>query len=402
MACSHPKKVEEALATLQGWVGSSVAGQQSGRKQGAKNPAPSKVTFADNWSRAVTAQSTNKRAEIVCAKCGVQSFLRYQACRKCGHQSGFLFLPGHAPPQGPPMPWSQCQAHAQQQKHLQAVPATALPPPPPALPPLGLASPSLAAPAGDVSAKTSPPTWESMLMEATVPRIKEELARLQGLRSHLVDLQCSSSVAEVEQRINICKKALTKQQPEGQRLEQLKAALKRAQAAKDKAEAQFVQAQRTLEECRAKVDETCLNVLQATDELDAFRMEHREACETSMGCETQRNLVANTLAERISSMVAQARNNKEELSNTQVASAISVELLALLPQPPPGNGKKRAAEQQLGKEDEEHAENQDEEMKASQSVLTVPTVPPTVPDATTSQQNLPVPPEKEKQRAAPY
>ena len=182
----------------------------------------------------------------------------------------------------------------------------------------------------------------------------------------------------------------------------LKAAVKRANASKDKAEAQFAQAQRTLEECRAKVDGACLAVLQATEELEAFRLEHRETSGTTVSCETQRNLVANTLAEKISAMVAQARNNKEELSNTQIASKISVELLTLIPHAPSGAGQKRSAEQQLGKEDAEDPGDQDGEMEASQSVLQVPGVPATVPEATASLQSLPVSQEKEKQRAAPY
>ena len=212
-------------------------------------------------ARAVSALSSNRKAKIVCAKCGVQSFLRYDACRKCAHSRGFLFLPGHAPPQGAVLLWAQCKAPSQQSKRL----APSLPPVP-AAPVASVAQPvakSATAAAMDAASGKGTESWEASLSLMSAPKHKEEIFRLQTLRSHLADLHCSRSLEEVDRKLVACRKALTALQPEGQRLEQLKESLKRAQAGKDKAEHEVDQAKQLLEEASRGLDPTAQRHLEA-------------------------------------------------------------------------------------------------------------------------------------------
>ena len=273
-----------------------------------------------NWSRACSALASNRKAEIVCAKCGVQSFLRYDHCRKCSHALGFLFLPGHAPPQGPALPWEQCKLAAQQNKQL---PASLPPVPAPAAPPNSWAAKQ--APALGIPMQTdgTAPTWETSLADLSAGKLKEEITRLQTLRSHLELFQCTASLAEIDLKLSACRKALTDRQPEGQRLEQLKASLKRAKAAKDKADTQLMAALQAVEDAKRKVEECSTAVTEANAELEAFRSERQslEHSESAIGSDTQRNMLAAALAERVSNMVATAREKQQELSNSQVTSA---------------------------------------------------------------------------------
>ena len=268
------------------------------------------MTFADNWFRAVTAQATNKKAEIVSAKCGVQNFLRYNACRKCSHQSVFFSLGMHLHRdhlwRGHSVRRKLSNTNNFPSSCLLLLPCLQLALFLPLLRhPLWMRQPEFHSCLGSDALGGFCPTAQgrACALAGVAQSSLGPPMLILGHRSRAAHCYVQEGLGQATARRTTTRTA------EG--------SCQASKCFERQSRGSILQAQRTLEECRAKVDDARLAVLQATEELEAFRMERRESTEAAVGCETQRNLVANMLAEKISAMVAQARNSKEELSNTQ-------------------------------------------------------------------------------------
>ena len=61
------------------------------------------------WEAILQKQSRNKKAEIICQKCMVTTWVAKSCCRSCSGSLGWWLEPAGLPPTGPAQPWNQLQ-----------------------------------------------------------------------------------------------------------------------------------------------------------------------------------------------------------------------------------------------------------------------------------------------------
>ena len=118
-------------------------------------------------------------------------------CRDC------ICGPCHLPASCPS--WEQCKAMAQQVRQLPPSLPPALAATVPSNPPLAQKTPAAVQAGGPVDG--AQPSWETTLAELSPMKLKEEISRLQTLRSHLEVFQCTTSLVEIDIRLAACRKA---------------------------------------------------------------------------------------------------------------------------------------------------------------------------------------------------
>ena len=169
----------------------------------------SKDSFAQRWQAALKAQRSNKKPEIVRSRCGTCSFSKHSSCRSCGHQQGWLLLPGAAPPSGRPLAWADALLQLKQPVESPKIPTT-----PSTLPTLKGA---------EVAMKTEeqPKSGEG-LASMTPQQLKEEIQRLEAAEESLA--ATSMGVPEsVAAQLKDLRRELHGRRPEGRQARKLTA-----------------------------------------------------------------------------------------------------------------------------------------------------------------------------------
>ena len=96
---------------------------------------------------------------------------------------------------------------------------------------------------------------EAGVSETAIPKLKEEIQKLQATKKHLEEMGCEAAVEEVVEKLAALQQHLQSQKPLSQQLERALAMQRKAAAGKDKAEQVLQQTEQSLLEAKSRVQD---------------------------------------------------------------------------------------------------------------------------------------------------
>ena len=174
------------------------------------------------------------RPEWTCGSCQKTNWMQRSVCRGCG---------GERP------------AHAKQPKKPRREQSRSERKPTPDSRPVQPAPPEPTTKQGD--SVTGVVADEEEWATLTVPQLKAELNKLQGIAQQLKSLGLTNAAAEAQRKADVLKEFQRRRMPEGQRIDMLSASHRRAVQAKERSQQHLQELQRKMFEAQEALQQAC-------------------------------------------------------------------------------------------------------------------------------------------------